>query len=136
MSNSVLAARGNPIYRFTGVDLSLALGKLLTFAAGVPAVSASATVPAVGIVLDANTATKDTAVGILGASLPPVRALISAGSVALFPGDSLQQAADGTLTKDLGTGNARVVCGILTDPNGAVAGDLAEVVLFPGQIRA
>lgn len=132
---STLASRSNPIYALTGVDLSAALGKLVTFAAGVPAVSASATVPAMGIVMDGNTALKNSTIGFLGANLPPVRALISAASAALFPGDALQQAADGTLTKDTGAG-ARVVCGILTDPNGAVAGDLAEVTLFPGQIRS
>ena len=42
-------------------------------------------------------------------------------------GDKLQQAADGTLTKDLGLGNARVTVAICTDLNGGVAGDLCEV---------
>lgn len=133
---SSLASRQSPIYALTGVDLSAALGKLVTFAAGVPAVNASATVPAIGIVMEGNTALKNSTIGFLGANLPPVRAAISATSVALSPGDSLQQAADGTLTKDLGAGNARVVCGILTDANGAQPGDLAEVTLFPGQIRS
>ena len=133
--SSTLAARGVPILAITGVDLSAALGKLVTFTAGVPAVSASATVPAVGIVLDGNTATKNSSIGFLGANLPPVRALISAASAALSQGDSLMQAADGTLTKDTGAG-ARVVVGILSDPNGAQPGDLAECTLTMGNIRS
>lgn len=133
---SSLAARGNPILPVTGVDLSAALGKLVTMTAGVPAVSASATVPAVGVVLEGNVAAKNSSIGFLGGNLPPVRALISAASADLATGDTLQQAADGTLTKDLGAGNARVVCAVLTDLNGAKAGDLAEVTFFPGQIRS
>jgi hypothetical protein len=131
---SSLASRGNPVYAISGVDLSAALGKLVTLSAGVPAVSTSATVPAVGIVMEGNTATKNSSIGFLGANLPVTRALISATSAALKQGDSLQQSTDGTLTKDTGSG-ARVVCGILSDPNGAAPGDLAEVTLFPGQIR-
>jgi hypothetical protein len=133
---SSLASRGNPNYPITGVDLSSNLGYLVTFSAGVVAVSASATVPAVGIVMEGNTAARNSTIGFLGANMSVTRAKISASSAQLYQGDSLQQAADGTLTKDLGAGNARVVCGILTDPNGAVAGDLAEVTLFPGQIRS
>ena len=132
---SSLAARGNPILPFYGVDLSAATGLLATFAAGVPAVSQSATVPAVGIILDGNVAAKESSIGILGGNLPPVRAKISATSAALSPGDVLEQAADGTLTKDTGAG-ARVVLAVLTDPNGAVAGDLAEVTFFTPQIRS
>ena len=48
----------------------------------------------------------------------------------------MQQAADGTLTKDLGTGNARVVVGVCSDLNGAVAGDECEVTFFTPQIRS
>ena len=132
---SSLAARGVPILPFTGVDLSAALGKLVTFSAGVPAVSASATVPAMGIVLDGNTSTKVSSIGLLGANLPPVRALISSTSAVLYTGDAVQQYSDGTLTKDAGTGG-RVVVGVVTDSNGAQPGDLAEVTLFPGQIRS
>ncbi|MCX6952907.1 MAG: hypothetical protein NTV51_12195 [Verrucomicrobia bacterium] len=124
---SSLLVRSNPIIRTTGVDLSAALGKLVTFANGVVSVSASATVPATGIVLEANTAARDSSIGILGGGLPPVRAKISAASAAIKFGDKLQQAADGTLTLDLGAGNARVTVAICTEPNGAVAGDLAEV---------
>jgi hypothetical protein len=113
MSDSTLQAKGNAIYRETATDLSTAIGKLVTFSAGAPSVNASATVPAVGI----------------------VRAVISASSAALSFGDTVQQAADGTLTKDLGAGNNRVVVGVVSDMNGAVAGDECEVTLFTPQIR-
>lgn len=137
MSDSALQAKGNAIYPEIATDLSAAIGKLVTFAAGVPSVSASATVPATGIVLDARTRTAltggtakyDNAIGILGLLPGPVRALISAAATPIKFGDELQQAADGTLTNDAGAG-ARLIVGICTDLNGAVAGDLAEVTLF------
>lgn len=135
MSTS-LAARGNSVLPSFGVDLSAALGKLLTFTSGTPAVNTSTTVPAVAVVLDGNVAAKESSIGFLGGSLPPVRALISSSSTTLYQGDTLQQAADGTLTKDLGTGNARVVVAVLTDPNGAQPGDLAEVSFFTPQTRS
>ena len=133
MSDSTLQAKGNAIYPETATDLSAAIGKPVTFTAGVPAVSASATVPATGIVLDArkrtvgSVTTYDNTIGILGALPGPVRAILSAGSAAVTFGDKLQQAADGTLTKDLGAGNARVTVAICTDLNGAIASDLCEV---------
>lgn len=141
MSDSSLQAKGNAIYAETATDLSASIGKLVTFAAAVPAVSASATVPATGIILDARKRSAvngtgatyyDNAIGILGLLPGPVRGIISAGSAALAFGDRLMQAADGTLTKEV-TGNPRVVVGIMTDLNGAVAGDECEVSLFTPQ---
>ena len=55
--SSSLYAKGNPIYVDTTTDLSAAIGKMVTFSAGVPSVSNSATVPATGLVLDARTKT-------------------------------------------------------------------------------
>ena len=139
--DSTLQAKGNAIYPETATDLSAGIGKLVTFTAGVPSVSASATVPAVGIVLDArkrtvgSTTTNDNAIGILGALPGPVRAQISATATPLKFGDTVQQAADGTLTNDAGAG-ARVVVGVVSDLNGAVAGDLAEIAFFTPQIRS
>jgi len=140
--SSALLARNNAIFPDTGVDLSAAVGKLVTFTAGVPAVSASATVPAVGIVLDASTRTNQgntnyaNSIGILGALSGPVYAKISATATAIKFGDTLQQAADGTLTNDAGSGNARVVVGVCADKNGAVAGDQCAVAFFTPQIRS
>lgn len=139
--STILAAKGNAIYRDTTTNLSAAIGKLVTFTAGVPAVNASTTVPAVGVVLDARVRTVSTGatyydnqIGILG-RMPPVRVLLNAGSAPLNFGDSVQQANDGTVTKDLGVGNARVVVGICTDENGAQPGDDFEVCTFDGDIR-
>jgi len=137
----MLQAKGNAIYVDTTTDLSAAIGKLVTFTAGVPAVNASASVPAVGIVLDGrtrtvfNTTRYDNAIGILGGLPGPVRAIISAASAPLSFGDTLMQAADGTLTKDTGAGNIRVVAGVMTDLNGAQPGDECEVTLFGPQYR-
>ena len=133
--SSSLFAKGNPIYVDNTTDLSQAIGKMVTFAAGVPAISASATVPASGLVMDARTRTPvsgvttyDNSIGIL-ASLPaPVRVLLSAASAPLSFGDRLMQAADGTVTKEI-TGQARVIVGNCTDKNGAQPGDLFEAVL-------
>jgi hypothetical protein len=134
--DSTLQARGNAIVPETATDLSTAIGKLVVFTAGVPAVSASATVPATAIVLDARkrtvgtVTTYDNALGVIGALPGPVRAMLSATTAAVSLGDKLQQAADGTLTKDLGAGNARVTVAVVTDLNGGVAGDLCEVAFI------
>jgi hypothetical protein len=139
--STALLAKGNAIFPDTGVDLSAAVGKLLTITAGVPAVSASATVPAVAIVLDASTRTNmgntvyENSIGILGALPGPVYAKISASATPISFGDTLQQAADGTLTNDAGAG-ARVVVGVCADKNGAVATDLCAVAFFTPQIRS
>lgn len=135
MSTS-LAVRGNSIYPSLGVDLSAALGKLVKYAAGVAAVSASATVPAEGIVLEANVAAKQSSIGILGGNLPPVRALLSGATAAVKLGDKLMQAADGTLTKDVGPGTARVVVAICCELNGGVANDLVEITPITPMILA
>jgi hypothetical protein len=142
MADSSLQAKGNAIYSETATDLSAAIGKLVTFSAGAPVVNTSATVPAVGVVLDARkrivgaTTVYDNAIGILGGLPGPVRALISISSAPLNFGDTLQQAADGTLTKDLGPTNGRVVAGVCSDLNGAQPGDDCEVTFFTPQIRS
>lgn len=131
---SSLAAKGNAVYRDATTDLSAAIGKTVTFAAGVPAISASATVPVVGIVLDARKRTTATAtyydnsIGILG-RIDPVRAILSSTSAALAFGDRVMQAADGTVTKEV-TGQARVILGVCTDLNGAQPGDEFEAAFY------
>jgi hypothetical protein len=139
---STLYAKGNPIYVDNTTDFETAnsLGKLVTFTNGVPALVASATLPATGVIMDARTRTPliggttyyDNSIGILGCLEAPVRVAIDAGSVALNPGDRVMQTAAGTVTKEV-TGSARFVVGILTDKNGAQPGDLAEVTLFTPQ---
>ncbi len=138
----MLQAKGNAIYVDTTTDLSAAIGKLVTFAGGTPAVNTSTLAPAVGVVLDArtrtvfNTTRYDNAIGILGGLPGPVRAVISASSAPLNFGDALMQAADGTLTKSSGPGNSRVDAAIMTDLNGAQPGDECEVTFFTPQTRS
>jgi len=137
---SSILSKGNAIFVETATDLSALIGKLVTFSAGVPAASASATVPAVGIVLDArkrtvgSTTTYDNSIGILGGIPGTVRAKISSTATAIKFGDALQQSTDGTLTNDAGSG-ARVIVGICAELNGAVAGDLCDVVLWSPNTR-
>ena len=82
--SSSLYAKGSPIYPDTTQDFSAAVGKLVTFAAGVPAINASATVPAVGVVLDAskrtavNVTTYSNSIGIMGGLPAPCRVPASA----------------------------------------------------------
>jgi hypothetical protein len=142
----MLQAKGNAIYADTSTDLSAAIGKLVTFAGGTPSVNASTTVAAVGVVLDARTRTivlsgvtttrMDNAIGMLGGLPGPVRASISAASAPLNFGDTLMQAADGTLTRDIGPGSPRVVVGVMSDLNGAQPGDACECTLFTPSVRA
>ena len=133
---SSLLARGNAIIQVTGVDFSASQGLAVKFAAGVPAVNDSATVPAAAVVLDGNAAGKPTSVGILGALPGPVYLKLSAATAAVKQGDRLQQAADGTFTKSLGAGNARVDVAVGTAPNGGVAGDLVEAATLAPMIGA
>ena len=127
---------GNSVLPVTGVDFSAALGKAVKFVAGVPAVNDSATVPAIAIVLEGNVATKQSSLGLLGGLADPVFVQIAGDSAALSFGDSIQQKADGTWTKDVGTGTARCVGGVIANLAGAVAGDLVAAQIFAPQIRA
>lgn len=123
-------------YRLDGVlpqtpaaDYSAKKGYLVTLAAGVATISASATVAAKGVILEGNDtaagyATETVSIGILGninGSIP-MRA-----SGAIAAGAFVQQAADGTVVTDAGAGNARVVVGVAAEA--AVAGENFEV--FP-----
>ncbi len=141
---SSLNAKPNAIYPNLTVDLSAAIGKLVTYANGTPAVNASTTVAAVGVVLDARTRAigspitgydYQNAIGILGALQGSFLGLISANANPLFFGDTVIQANDGTLTNDPGPGTARVVVGVVGAIGGAVAGDLTEIVFIAPQVR-
>jgi hypothetical protein len=124
---------GSPIIRETATDLSASIGKLITFSAGVPSLSASATVPAQGIILDARkrvvgaNTTYDNSLLLLGGG-EVVLAKISASATAISAGDALQQSTDGTLTNDAGSGARTIVAFAV---KAAVAGDLAVVRLSP-----
>lgn len=133
MNQNALSA-GSAIVRDTTVDLSAAIGKTVNFSAGAPAVSASASVPVTGIVLDARTrtvtgnTTYDNSILLLGVG-EVIYALISASAQPGNLGDELQQAADGTLTNDAGSGNARLIVGTCADRNGFNPGDLCAVLV-------
>ena len=130
MADSSLQARGNAVYQSTTVDFSTARGQLTKVTAGVLAVNDSATVPAVGVVMDGAAVGKPSAIGLLGGLPGPVFVRLS-GTVAAF--SRVQQAADGGVTADAGAGNARVVVGCLGE-QGGVSGDIVPAVLFTPMI--
>ena len=108
-------------------DYSASKGYLGTFSGETFTVSASATVPATGAIIEGNDtaagyANEKVAVGILG-SLDGTIAMRAGGTIA--KGARLQQNTDGTVVTDLGPGNARVVVGVACEA--AVAGENFEV---------
>ena len=129
MESALIA--GSAVIRETATDLSAAIGKTVTFSAGVPSVSASATVPVTGIVLDArkrvvgSTTYNDNSILLLGSG-EVVLGKISATATAISAGDELQQAADGTFTNDAGSG-ARLILAVAI--KAAVAGDMVPLLV-------
>jgi hypothetical protein len=131
--NSVVPAQ--PATDFTnkeGYVVGLTTGKATSSPAiPVATLSASATVPIDGIILNGQPNDgRLSDVGVFGC-LSPVRAKLS-GAVA--NGDIVAQAADGTFVTDPGAGNARVVVGTALEDG--VAGDLIIIAPFAPQIRA
>jgi hypothetical protein len=129
--SSALLARSNAIIQqtpsATHVDKE---GYLVTMSAGTATISSSATVPATGVILEGNATTGKSSIGILGA-LPGTVRMKTSG--AIVEGARVQQAADGTIVTDAGSGG-RVVVGILVEPGGAASGDLAEVAPITPQV--
>ncbi|MEY4377270.1 MAG: hypothetical protein RJB26_1820 [Pseudomonadota bacterium] len=94
-------------------------GYLVDLASETATISSSASTPAKGVILDGGATTSDkSSIGILGVLPAPVRARAS-GTIAKFA--EVQQAADGTVVTDAGTG-ARVIVGVALEA--AVAGQL------------
>lgn len=87
-------------------------------------ISASATVPIDGVILEGQNTTGKSSVGIPGGLGGTVRVKLS-GTVSA--GDRIQQAADGTFVTDAGSGS-RVVVGVVLEDG--VSGDLVEAALF------
>jgi hypothetical protein len=127
---SALYTRESAIVAVTGVDFSTNEGYLLKNTAGVLAVNDSASVPAVAVVLEGNVAAKDSAIGILGALSGTVR-LKTSGAITKF--DLVQQAADGTIVTDAGTGS-RVIVGRALEA--AASGDLIEVATLTPRLAS
>lgn len=98
-------------------------GYLVTMASGTATISSSATVPATGVILEGNDTDGKSSIGILGALAGLVRLKTSG---AITEGARVQQAADGTVVTDAGTG-ARVVVGVCVESGGAASGDLTLV---------
>lgn len=124
--SSALYSRGNAIIATLGAT-TLVDKEGYTVTLGVTGgnltatLGASASVPSTGVVLEGNAAAVNSSIGILGALAGPVRLKTSGVIVA---GARVQQAADGTIVTDAGTG-ARVVIGVALES--AASGDLIEV---------
>lgn len=118
--SSALYRRPDGIIAHKGVNLSGKEGYLLKENSGALAVNDSATVAARAVVLDDAVAADDSAVGILGCLAGTVK-LKASGTITKFA--RVQQAADGTVVTDAGTGS-RVIVGVALE--GAVSGDLFE----------
>lgn len=124
---SSLKSRADGVISAAGAtDLSEKKGYLVTLGVTggllTATLSASATVPATGVVLDGDVAAGNSSIGILGATAGTVRIKTSG---AITAGARVQQAADGTIVTDAGAGNARVVVGVALET--AASGDLIEV---------
>lgn len=121
---SATLARNNAILRFApSADQRERDGYLVDIAGNTATVSASATVPAKGLILDGDREGGASSIMILGPAAGTVRVRLSG---AVTKGDRLQQAADGTLVADAGSG-ARVVAGVAMEDGGA--GWLIEAVM-------
>lgn len=120
---SSLYSRGNPIVPFTPsathVDKE---GYLVDLAGEVATISASASVPAKGVILEGQPTTGKSSIGILGGLPAPVR-LRASGNIA--KGAEVQQAADGTVITDAGA-SARLIVGVALEA--AVSGQLFDAV--------
>jgi hypothetical protein len=128
--NSALFARPNSLFTYQDpnntVDFTGKEGYLVADTAGALTISASATVPAVAVVLDGLPPGRPTSLGTIGKT-PPVR-LRAAGTITQF--DRLVQNAAGQVIADPGPGNARVIVGLALES--AVSGDFFLVdTCFP-----
>ncbi len=105
-------------------DHSAKRGYLVKNSSGSAALNDSATVPAMAVILDGEPTTGKDSVALLRGGVPPVK-LKASGTIAKF--DLVQQAADGTVVTDAGTG-ARVLVAVAMEA--AAAGELFEAAVF------
>lgn len=113
--------RGNGIVPFTpSATHADKEGYLVDLALEVATISSSASVPAKGVILEGAPTTGKSAIGILGV-LSGTVGLRASGTIA--KGAEVQQAADGTVVTDAGSG-ARVIVGVALEA--AVSGQLFE----------
>lgn len=119
--NTALFARPNSLFPYQDpnnvTDFSGKEGYLVADSNGSLAVSTSATVPAVAVVLDGLPPGRPTAMAALGKT-PPIR-LRAGGTITQF--SRVIQNAAGQVVTDSGPGNARVIVGLALES--AVSGD-------------
>lgn len=129
--SSSLYARGNPIVPATpSVTHVNKEGYLVTLAGETATLSASASVPATGVILEGQPTTGQDSIGILGGLPAPVDVRLG-GPVAKFA--EVQQHTDGTVITDAGTG-ARLIVGVVL--KAGIAGDLVPAVLHKPVARS
>lgn len=128
-----LKLRESAIYALKpAADYSGNVGKLCTDDGVTATLSASATVPATTVILEAGKdANSLIEVGVLGAIEGTVK--MKAGGI-INPGQRVAQNNDGTVIADAGPGNARVVVGKNLETVACAAGDLIEVAPFTPMI--
>jgi hypothetical protein len=128
---SSLYARGNPVVPFTPsathVDKE---GYLVDLAGETATISSSASTPVKGVILEGKATSGKSSIGILGILPAPVRARASG---TITKGAEVQQAADGTVVTDAGSG-ARVIVGVALED--AVSGQLFECALHKPVARS
>ncbi len=119
---SALTTRTNGIIPLTpAADQTAKLGYAVDVSGDTATVSSSATTAVLGLILEGGDTDEQSSVGILGAICGTVR-LKASGTIT--KGARVQQAADGTVVTDAGSGS-RVVIGVALED--AVSGDLFEV---------
>lgn len=121
MSSSLLLRTAAIIALTPAADYTTKEGYTVNVASGTATLSTSATTPVRGVILEGAATTGKATVGILGSFEGTAKGKLS-GTVTA--GDRLQQAADGTLVTDAGTGS-RVIVGVAIEDG--VSGDLIEV---------
>jgi hypothetical protein len=105
-------------------DHSAKKGFLVVNSSGSAALNASATVAALGVILDGETTTGKDSIGLLGGNLGTVK-LKAGGNITLFA--KLQQKNDGTVVVDAGSG-ARVLVGLALEA--AATDEIFEAMVF------
>lgn len=132
MANA-LKTRESAIYPLKpAADYSAKKGYTVTDDGVTATLSASAAVPATGVILEGGKdANSLITVGVLGGF--EGTCLLKTSGV-INPGKRVQQAADGTILEDAGPGTGRVVIGKNLEPAANAIGDMIEVATFPPMI--
>ena len=109
-------------------DHSANKGYLVVNSSGSAALNASATVAALGVILDGEPTTGKDSIGLLGGNLGTVK-LKAGGTITAFT--KLQQKNDGTVIVDAGTGS-RVIIGMALEA--AVNTEIFEAMVWKPEV--